>query len=131
MSIPNILVIDDDEARAERLAESLRLHGFHAKSASSGEAHELVRGGIAPDFAIVELMLQGTHGFELTRALRAAHPSLRVLLTSDYHFTETQLEKVDCGAMGFVARPFGAEHVADYLRGKVRAPSLSPAEQKL
>lgn len=131
MSIPKILVIDDDEPRAERLAEALRLHGFHAQSAKSGAAQGLVSRASAPDFAIIELMLLGTHGFELTRELRGVHPTLRVLLTSDYHFSESQLEKVDCGASGFVARPFDAEHVADFIRGKVRAPSLSATEQKL
>ena len=72
-----------------------------------------------PQLAIVDLMLHGTNGFELARSLRKMAPDVGVILTSDYHFSPTQLERMDCGAIAFVPRPFALAELAVFLRSKL------------
>jgi DNA-binding response OmpR family regulator len=129
MTIPHVLVVDDDADRALPLVEALRLHGFRALGATSLQAVTPAAEAAQFDFAIVEMMLNGTHGFNLARALRTHQPTTRVMLVSEYEFTETQLSKVDCGAMAFVARPFSVDMIVEFIRQKLHAAALAASEQ--
>lgn len=115
-----VLVIDDQTEKRTALAAALSSEGFDAVPVGSAEAADLARVGAA-HFAIVDLMLHGTNGFELARQLRSAAPSVGVILTSEYHFSPTQLERVDCGAIAFVPRPFALGELAEFLRSKLDA----------
>ncbi len=125
--MPSILVVDDDEGRRESLSATLTLSGFEARAVGSAEAVEVARRGRFA-LALVDLMLHGTNGFELSRSLLAeAH--VRVVLTSDYHFSEPQLSRIDCGAVGFVPRPCAFDELTSFLRAKIPHPALSSASQ--
>ncbi len=115
-----VLVVDDQADKRTALAAALVGEGFDAIPVTSADAALAARDGPAC-LAIVDLMLHGTNGFELARLLREQAPSLGVILTSDYHFSPTQLARVDCGAIAFVPRPFALPELAAFLRGKLDA----------
>ena len=71
------------------------------------------------DVAVVDLMLPGTNGIQLARLIRERHPRTRIVLTSAYHLSERQLHRVDCGAVGFVPKPFDLTELARFLRSKL------------
>ena len=71
------------------------------------------------DLAIIDLMLHGTNGFELARVIREQNPRVRIVLTSAYHFTELQLARIDCGAIGFVPQPFALDELTAFLWSKL------------
>lgn len=117
-SMPKVLIVDDEEIKRGALVTALRRAGFDAHGVSSGEAaREIAQGAF--EVAIVDLMLHGTNGFDLARRVRATSPSVRVVLTSAYHFTEVQLARIDCGAVGFVPQPFAMEELTSFLRAKL------------
>lgn len=121
-----VLVIDDQAEKRTALAAALSIEGFDAVGVGSADATQVARAHDA-HFAIVDLMLHGTNGFELARQLRAEAPSVGVILTSEYHFSPTQLERMDCGAIAFVPRPFALGELAEFLRGKLDTrPLLAP-----
>lgn len=113
-----VLVIDDHADKRAALAAALTSEGFDAVGLGSADAADAARSGAAC-LAIVDLMLHGTNGFELARRLREQAPALGVILTSEYHFSPTQLARVDCGAIAFVPRPFALAELADFLRSKL------------
>ena len=120
-SMPRILVVDDEVDKRLTLAVALRSAGFDAHAVSSAEA-TLEAAGSTFDVAIVDLMLHGTNGFELARRLKNASPAVRVVLTSEYHFSATQLARIDCGAIGFVPRPFALAELIAFLQSKLSFP---------
>ena len=65
--------------------------------------------------------MPGTNGIQLARLVREQHPQTRVVLTSAYHLSERQLVRADCGAVGFVPKPFDLTELARFLRGKLAA----------
>ncbi|MGZ3417250.1 MAG: response regulator transcription factor [Polyangiales bacterium] len=113
-----VLIVDDEENKRSTLAAALAVEGFEAIGVASADAAVRANDSQA-EVAIVDLMLHGTNGFELARQLRSRAPGLRVILTSDYHFSPLQLEKVDCGAIAFVPRPFAFTELARFLRSKL------------
>jgi DNA-binding response OmpR family regulator len=104
--------------QARRAPSALTVAGFETRGLSSAEAaQEIATDGY--DLAIVDLMLHGTNGFELARVLRGQNPRVRIVLTSAYHFTELQLARIDCGAIGFVPQPFALEELTAFLWSKL------------
>ena len=121
--MPRVLVVEDVDGKREQLSASLRLAGFDVSATTSAAVTDASL--VAIDLVIIDLMLHGTNGFDLARRLRSSVPCLRVVLTSEYHFTEHQLARVDCGAIGFVPQPFELDELADFLRAKLAPPLLS------
>jgi DNA-binding response OmpR family regulator len=105
------------------MAIGLRIEGFEVETASDA-AEALGHLGAAPfDLAVLDLMMPGINGIQLARMLRERHPATRVVLTSAYHLSERQLVRADCGAVGFVPKPFDLGELAGFLKGKLGASS--------
>jgi DNA-binding response OmpR family regulator len=117
--LPRLLVVDDDPNHARVTAIGLRIEGFEVELAQNApEALELM--AREPfEVAVVDLMLPGTNGIQLARLVRERHPGTRIVLTSAYHLSERQLVRVDCGAVGFVPKPFDLTELAGFLRSKL------------
>lgn len=118
---PSVLIVDDEPHLSRALAMGLRMEGFETATAGSAKAALQKLAGRDFELAIVDLMMPETHGLELARSIRLLYPSCRVVLTSAYHLTERQLVNADCGAIGFVPKPYDIEEVARFLRTKVEA----------
>src|SRR6185437_1985087 len=68
---PHLLVVDDDERLRELLQRYLSSNGFRVSAAGdAAEARALMK-SIAFDLFILDVMMPGETGLELTRAIRA------------------------------------------------------------
>lgn len=119
--VPRVLVVDDVANHARVTAIGLRIEGFDVEVAPDSEGALRVLGEQAFDVAMVDLMMPGTNGMQLCRLIRERHPETRVVLTSAYHLSERQLLRADCGAVGFVPKPFDLTDLARFLRSKLVA----------
>jgi CheY-like chemotaxis protein len=116
---PRILVVDDEASQARVTAIGLRGEGFEVETVSNADG-ALAALSMGPfDLAIVDLMMPGTNGLQLARLVREQHPRLRVVLTSAYYLSEPQLCRADCGAVGFVPKPFDLTQLARFLKSKL------------
>lgn len=122
-TVPRILVVDDASNQARVTAIGLRIEGFDVETAEDADGALGLLASRAFDLAVLDLMMPGTNGIQLARLLRERHPTTRVVLTSAYHLSERQLIRADCGAVGFVPKPFNLTDLAQFLRSK-----LSPSE---
>ncbi|HEX3344868.1 MAG TPA: response regulator, partial [Polyangiaceae bacterium] len=105
-SSPRVLVVDDEANHARVMAIGLRIEGFEVETAPDADGALRVMAGGAFDLAVVDLMMPGTNGIQLARLIRERFPHTAVVLTSAYHLSERQLVRADCGAVGFVPKPF-------------------------
>lgn len=118
-SLPRLLVVDDDANHTRVTAIGLRIDGFEVEMAQTADAALELMAGQTFDVAVVDLMLPGTNGIQLARLIRERHAATRIVLTSAYHLSERQLVRVDCGAIGFVPKPFDLTELARFLRSKL------------
>jgi signal transduction histidine kinase/ActR/RegA family two-component response regulator len=105
-----VLVIDDDEAIAQMLAEYLADHGVQADWAGGGRAAlEKIHRGPAPDLLVLDLRMPDIDGRELLAQLRREGLNPRVvLLSADREVAAAARElQVD----GFVEKPFAPENL--------------------
>jgi two-component system chemotaxis response regulator CheY len=71
-----ILVVDDDDAIRETIAEVLELENFVVKVARNGrEGLTLIRGGLRPCLILLDLMMPVMNGWDFAREL-AGDPAL-------------------------------------------------------
>jgi DNA-binding response OmpR family regulator len=127
--LARVLIVDDEENQLRSLSIGLRLEGFDVVLASSSQEalRVLASGTPAIDIALIDLMMPGLNGLDLARQIRTLHPSVRVVLSSAYHLSARQVERADCGAIGFVPKPYRLVELCGYLRSKTKSVSPSAA----
>src|SRR5687767_5973099 len=104
--IPNVLVIDDDEAVRGQLERLYGQSGYSVASAGSAEEglRLLAQGGI--DFVITDIKLPGMSGAELIALMHDSYPDVPVIAVTGYLDIETAVQVLKCGAVDFVVKPF-------------------------
>src|SRR5688572_23362915 len=95
-----ILVVDDQRANSELLAEALRGRGYDVLTANDGPAalDEIARA--RPDLVISDILMPGMDGYELCRQLRAAPATalLPVILVTSLDAHVERVSGLEAGA---------------------------------
>ena len=79
-----VLVVDDDEAVRETLAQGLAREGYTVHAAGSvGDAVALL-GREPVDLVVTDLVLPGGSGLEVARAVKRSHPGTPVVLVTGW-----------------------------------------------
>jgi two-component system response regulator RegA len=119
----SVLVVDDDERFAATLAQALARRGWSATVAHDVAAALANVRGHVPDAAVVDLRLRDEDGLTLLEPLRAAGPSMRILVLTGYASIATAVKAIKLGADDYLAKPVTASVVAAALaRGELGSP---------
>ena len=78
-SLPNILLVDDEEVLRERLATAIRSRGYEVRTAGSSDEALREVAKDSPEMAVLDLRMPGGSGLELLRELKRQDPATRVL----------------------------------------------------
>jgi DNA-binding NtrC family response regulator len=100
-----ILIVDDEEEMVRTLGDIVRLHGWEADGAFSGEAAiECVR---KQDYSVVlmDVRMAGITGVEALKAMKEVRPGIRVILMTAYTATEILAEAEREGALRILSKP--------------------------
>jgi DNA-binding response OmpR family regulator len=124
--VPRVLIVDDEENQRKSLTVGLKVEGFDVMVAASGGEALRVLALQKVDVAMIDLMMPGLNGLELARLIRSMHPAVRIVLSSAYHLSARQVERADCGAIGFVPKPYRLDELCGFLRAKA-GPAERPA----
>lgn len=101
----HILVVDDDARLRALLQKYLSQNGFRVSAASSaGEARALMK-GVAFDLMIVDVMMPGETGLELTESIRA-RSQLPILMLTARGQPEERIVGLERGADDYLPKPF-------------------------
>ncbi len=102
---PHLLVIDDDRRIRTLLSRYLGENGFRiTAAANAAEARKRLR-GLAFDLLIVDVMMPGENGMDLTKSLRAEMDVPILMLTARAE-TENRIRGLELGVDDFLAKPF-------------------------
>jgi CheY-like chemotaxis protein len=83
-----VILVVEDEPDVRALAHSVLLrNGFQALSAPNGDAALSLMRVIVPDVLFTDIVLPGQlDGFQLAKAAKTLHPSIKIVMTSGYDF---------------------------------------------
>jgi two-component system, NtrC family, response regulator HydG len=100
-----ILIVDDDEAHAEALADGLELDEHFCKIAVSGsEGVERLREETF-DAVLTDLVMHDVTGLEVLDECRRVQPDAVVLLVTGHGSVETAVEAMRNGAADYISKP--------------------------
>jgi two-component system response regulator HydG len=100
-----VLVVDDERSNIESLEKIFLREGIRVLSASDAKrALELVRTHRV-HVVLTDLMMPGTTGLELLRAIKQVAPDVEVVLMTAYGSVEAAVSAMRDGAYDFVEKP--------------------------
>ncbi|MEW6321005.1 MAG: HD domain-containing phosphohydrolase [Acidobacteriota bacterium] len=113
----HILIVDDESAVRDTLADWLVPEGYEiAVAASADEALAAVTGPRTFDAALVDLGLPGEDGVWLARALRERQSDLAVIMCTGWQSFEAAVEGMRIGVNDYLLKPFTRVELTDSIR---------------
>ena len=123
-----ILLVEDDDEIAKRLATGLSQAGFTVERADNGTDGYTM--GLDEEYAaaVLDLGLPEMQGIDVLKRWRSAHRALPVLILTARGTWAEKVDGLNAGADDYVTKPFHVPEVAARLRALVRrASGLSSA----
>jgi two-component system phosphate regulon response regulator OmpR len=102
---PHILVVDDDKRLRALLHKYLTEQGFRVTAASNGGDARARMAALEFDMLVLDVMMPGETGLELTRALRE-DSAVPVLLLTARGEAEDRIAGLESGADDYLTKPF-------------------------
>ncbi len=114
-----ILVIEDEQEIANYLRRGLVLEGFQVTMASDGSVGLAAARETPHDLVILDLMLPGIDGLEVSRRLRAASDIPIIILTARDAVAD-RVRGLENGADDYLVKPFAFEELLARIRVQLR-----------
>ena len=102
---PHLLVVDDDDRLRALLQQYLTSNGFRVSAAADAEEARALMKSMAFDLLIVDVMMPGESGLDLTRSVRAQSQMPMLILTARGE-PEDRIAGLEHGADDYLAKPF-------------------------
>src|SRR5438445_456763 len=116
---PHVLVVDDDAKIAAALRRALIYEGYQVEVAPDGRIALTRARERMPDLAILDIMMPGIDGLEVTRRLRA-EGDVPILLLTAKDGTADRVKGLDSGADDYLVKPFAYEELLARVRALLR-----------
>jgi DNA-binding response OmpR family regulator len=106
--LPVVLIADDDPDILELVSLTLERDGYEVLQARNGEEALRLAAEREPHLAVLDLMMPGIDGCEVTRRLRAAESEHRlpILILSAYAEDRQTARALEAGADAYMKKPF-------------------------
>jgi NarL family two-component system response regulator LiaR len=121
-----LLIVDDHQMVRWGIRTFLEKQGdieVVGEAASGEEALRLVS-DLAPDVALVDLLMPGMDGIEVTRQIKERSPRTQVIVLTSYHEDEHIFPAILAGALSYLLKDVGAGELADAIRKATRGEAV-------
>jgi DNA-binding NarL/FixJ family response regulator len=125
-----VLIADDSAVVVERLSDLLKeipTVELVGRAGTVSEAIDSIK-EMSPDAVILDLQMPGGSGLDVLRAVRPGHPSLQILICTNYPYAKYRDECLTAGANFFLDKSTEFEKIPAIFRELIRAaPKAAPA----
>ena len=125
-SSSRILLVEDDDALREALADTLMLGGYDYLEAASAEAALKLLEQESVSMVVSDVNMPGMDGHALLRTLRSHYPQLPVLLMTAYGTVQQAVTAMRDGAADYLVKPFAPKALLELI-GQHALGKLAPA----
>ncbi|SCI73176.1 DNA-binding response regulator mtrA [uncultured Flavonifractor sp.] len=124
---PLILIAEDDADIRALLRLYLEGDGFRVLEAEDGTTALVLAREHAPDMAILDIMMPGMNGFELTRALRK-YSEIPILILSAKSQDNDKILGLNLGADDYIAKPFNPVEIVARVKAQLRRAARNSSD---
>jgi two-component system, OmpR family, response regulator MprA len=115
-----LLVVDDEPALRESLRLALHTEGFDVTAVPDGIAAIAAVAESEPDAIVLDVLMPGADGLEVTRRLRAGGHRVPILLLTARDAVGDRVDGLDAGADDYLTKPFALEELLARIRALLR-----------
>jgi len=116
-----ILVVDDLLDNLLLLQTLLEAEGYAVEIAQSGAGALAAIAASPPDLVLLDVMMPGMNGYEVTQRVRADHPASEIpILLVTAHDEPNAVEGLGVGADDFIRKPLDLEELLARVRASLR-----------
>jgi DNA-binding response OmpR family regulator len=116
---PSVLIVDDEPQILDFLQMGFAYEGFRVLMATTGPDAIQVATAHQPDIIILDIMLPGCNGLEVTRQIRRLHDAAIIMLTAKDDIDD-RVTGLDTGADDYVTKPFAFRELMARTRSVLR-----------
>ncbi len=125
---PHLLVVDDDARIRDLLARYLAGSGFRVTTAGDAVEARAKLANLEFDLVVLDVMIPGENGFDLTAALRRTRRTPILLLTAMAE-PEDRINGLERGADDYLPKPFEPRELVLRIRNILQRVPASAAAQ--
>ena len=115
----HILVVDDDDRIRELVTEYLKENNFIISTANSAEEAKIKLEYFKFDLIVLDVMMPGQNGFELTKEIKINSKMPIILLTAKGE-VENRIEGLELGADDYLSKPFEPKELLLRIKNVVK-----------
>lgn len=120
MSVPVILVVEDDAHLSGLLVSELRIEGYTVEAAADGINGLQMARSLNPDLILLDWMLPGLSGLDLCLRLRHTGSSTPVIMLTARDEITHRVEGLNAGADDYLIKPFSLEELLARVKVQLR-----------
>ena len=125
---PHILVVDDDKRLRDLIGRYLTEQGYRVTPAINAEDARAKLAGITFDLLVVDIMMPGESGLELTKSLRENSLVPILLLTAMGESTD-RIAGLETGADDYLVKPFEPRELVLRIKAILKRASARTERQ--
>jgi two-component system OmpR family response regulator len=129
LSMPHLLLVDDDEDILSLLTTFFRKHGHTVSVAEDGNAMFAALEQRTIDLIVLDVMLKHEDGFSLCRRLRATSTLPIIMLTAVADHTD-RVVGLEVGADDYLTKPFDQRELLARVKAVLRRTAATAAAPK-
>ena len=112
-----LLIADDDGLIRDSLKMMLELTGgWTARTASNGAEAIALCDREEPDIVLMDIRMPGCDGVEATRAIKLAHPDVKIIMLTTFSEEGYIAAAIDAGAEGYLLKSTPADGITERIR---------------
>jgi two-component system phosphate regulon response regulator PhoB len=131
MTPKTVLVVEDEVAIRDMLTFNLGRSGYNVLAATDGnEARVMIANG-QPDVILMDWMLSGVSGLELTRQLKrdSATRDIPIIMVTARALEDDRVAGLDSGADDYITKPFSPRELEARIKAVLRRSA--PADDEV
>lgn len=122
-----VLLVDDEEAFVNTLAQRLKMRDLKVETVYNGEEALSYVKEKEPDVMVLDLKMPGLHGMDVLRKIRKAYPNIQVIVLTGHGTEKDEIEAKRLGGFDFLRKPADIET----LVGKIRVAYKEKLERTM
>ena len=101
-----VLIVEDEPDLVRGLRDALEFEGFEVVAAGLGREGVRLARERGPDLVLLDLMLPDMNGFSVCEEIRAANPTIPVIMLTARSQESDKIRGLEVGADDYVTKPF-------------------------
>jgi twitching motility two-component system response regulator PilH len=118
MSIQKILLVDDSKTELHHLSDVLGKRGYHVRTAENGEEAMRRLSEDKPDLILMDVVMPGQNGFQLTRAITRdpRFSAVPVIMCTSKNQETDKVWGMRQGARDYIVKPVNTDELVNKIK---------------